>query len=81
MTNNRTPDLAALPSADREDCPAAAIPLAPSGLFSFIGTAASHLERVERAISTAKAAHGPVADLYKRRAKLKARCAALGART
>ena len=46
---------------------------------NFIGTAAEHLEAVERRIAEARAKHRPVADLLKRQMKLKARCAALGA--
>ena len=45
----------------------------------FLGTAAEHLEAVERRIADARAKHRPVADLLKRQMKLKARCAALGA--
>ena len=49
------------------------------GAFPFVGTAGQHLARVERAIERQRKAHGPVADLLKRRARLKARVAALGA--
>jgi hypothetical protein len=46
--------------------------------FPFIGTAAEHLEQVEKAIDRRRKAHHPVADLLKRRRILVARCAALG---
>jgi len=51
-----------------------------SVLGAFLGTAAEHLEAVERQIDEARAAHRPVADLLKRQRILKARCAALGAK-
>jgi len=50
----------------------------PPGIF--LGTAAEHLEAIERRIAEARAKHRPVADLLKRKTKLKARCAALGAK-
>lgn len=47
--------------------------------FSFIGTAADHLQRTDRAIREARKDHGPVRDLLRRKRILTARCAALGA--
>ena len=47
--------------------------------FSFIGTAADHLQRTDRAIREARADHKPVRDLLRRKRLLTARCAALGA--
>lgn len=54
--------------------------LGASGVFCFIGTAADHLDRVERQLERQRASHGVVADLVKRQRILKARCAALGGR-
>ena len=45
----------------------------------FIGTAADHLKRTDRAIREARADHKPVRDLLRRKRILTARCAALGA--
>lgn len=45
----------------------------------FIGTAADHLKRTERAIMEARKGHKPVRDLLRRKRLLTARCAALGA--
>ena len=45
----------------------------------FIGTAADHLQRTDRAIREARADHKPVRDLLRRKRLLVARCAALGA--
>ena len=56
----------------------ASLPSAPASFFQFIGTAAHHLARVERAIARQEAERGPIADLRKRHRILKARCAALG---
>ena len=47
-------------------------------VIHIMGKAAHHLARVERAIERQRKAHGPVADLIKRRKILIARCAALG---
>lgn len=70
------------PRAARDN--AAILPVANcpsvSALGAFLGTAAEHLEAVERQIDEARAKHRPVADLLKRQRILKARCAALGAR-
>lgn len=44
----------------------------------FIGTAADHLQRTERAIREARKGHKPVRDLLRRKRLLTARCAALG---
>jgi hypothetical protein len=46
--------------------------------FSFIGTAADHLKRTERAIREARKGHKPVRGLLRRKRLLTARCAALG---
>lgn len=45
----------------------------------FIGTAADHLQRTDRAIKEARADHKPVRNLLRRKRILTARCAALGA--
>jgi hypothetical protein len=44
----------------------------------FIGTAADHLKRTDRAIREARADHKPVRGLLRRKRLLTARCAALG---